>query len=37
VVDSEAGAEWSELTLKARAFALALGVDLEAEVRGRRS
>lgn len=37
VVDSEAAAEWSELTLKARAFALALDVDLEADVRGRRS
>ena len=37
VVDSEAAAEWSELTLKARAFALALDVSLESEVRGRRS
>ncbi len=36
VADSDPGAEWRELQLKARAFALALGADLEA-ARPRRT
>jgi para-aminobenzoate synthetase component 1 len=35
VADSEAPLEWSELLLKARALALALGVDLESALCGR--
>jgi anthranilate/para-aminobenzoate synthase component I len=37
VADSQPDAEWRELLVKARAFALALDVDLEPAATGRRS